>query len=88
MRRALPWLLVLAGAVLILAGAFIALSSLSSLYQGAIDDPMHQSETAEQDTSRTMLRGAGVGAPGAVLMLTGKIMLARRKRAERARKPR
>ncbi len=85
MSRSLPWILMLVGGLVILAGAFIALSSLSSLYQGAVDDPMHQSETAEQDTSRTMLRGAGVGAPGAVLMLAGKVMLARRARAQRSR---
>ncbi len=85
--RSLPWLLMIVGAMVILAGAFVALSSLSSLYQGAIDDPMSQPETAEQDASRMMLRGAAIGAPGALLMLTGKVMLARRNRAERRANP-
>lgn len=87
MKKALPWLLIILGGLLALTGIGLALMQLSSLYDSVLDKPLDLPDGFEKHSADQMLRYAIIAAPGAVMVLIGKIMLKRRraKRDARAR---
>lgn len=75
MRTILGVILSLIGAGFILYGLGNALMELSSLYQGALNDPMNQAEGAEKAISNNMIRHLTTGAIGAPFLIVGSVLL-------------
>jgi hypothetical protein len=78
-RRSLPWILIVIGGLVALGGIGMALLELSRLYNGVLDKPLDQPEGFEKRSSDQMLRYAIMAAPGALMVLIGKMLLKRRK---------
>ena len=75
MRLFLGLILLLVGAAFIIAGIVHGLVPLIHLYRGALDDPLGQSATIEQDTSHAMIRGIIIGAIGILPFLIGSVLV-------------
>ncbi len=85
MKKTVGMVLIVVGAAVMIAGIYVALSAFSGLYTGNLTDPLNQPENAEENVKSDMFRGAMIGAAGAPLFITGRIMLrsARRRAARR-----
>jgi hypothetical protein len=75
MRAALGIILVLAGGGLLVYALLAGLHELRGLYEGAANDALGMSPTAEKDASRAMISAAIVGVCGMPLLLAGSVML-------------
>jgi hypothetical protein len=74
-RMVIGLILMLVGGAVILYGIAAALSQLFGLYQGAVDNAMGMSATAEQEASKGMMRAVIVGACGVPVFLVGSMLL-------------
>jgi hypothetical protein len=84
-KKALPFVLILAGAGVMVFGGYRALSALAGLYEANLSDPLNQPEGSEQAVSRKMLHGVMIGGAGAPFFLAGYVMW--KTAAARARRP-
>ena len=66
---------VLAGLGVMGYGAYVALSALGGLYQGALQDAMNQPEGTEKATSDAMIRGVLIALPGVVVFVVGSVLM-------------
>ena len=80
MRKLLGVALILAGIAAVGLGLYLALGSFAAMYQGNLSDPLHQPEGVEKDTAGRMLQGVYVGAPGAIALIIGKVLLLKPRR--------
>lgn len=90
MVRASSILLLLIGIAAVCVGIYGALSTLASLYEGAMDAPLDQPDGAEEAVARNMMTFVIIGAGGLVPLLMGtlfwkrdRIRTRRRARQER-----
>jgi hypothetical protein len=75
MRAVIGVILVLVGGGLLVYALLAGLHELRGLYEGAANDALGMSPTAEKDASRAMIRAAVVGACGVPLLLAGSVTL-------------
>ena len=89
MRLFIGLLLLLIGAAFLIAGIVMGLEPLISLYRGALNNPLGQPGSVEQDTSHAMFHGLAIGAVGILPFLIGsalvKVSLFQKLRKKRAR---
>ena len=84
MKKLLGIVLMVAGAAVMLGGAYVSLSAFSAMYQSNLADPLNQPEGAEKKTSENMLRGVYIGAPGIPVFIVGRVVLGSARRRARA----
>jgi hypothetical protein len=87
MKRAIGWILLLAGIGVVCVGVYLALSPVIATYQSAMDDPLKDSPIAQQEgapggdqqegkaLAKKMLTGVAVGALGLPLTVAGTVLL-------------
>lgn len=75
MKVALGAVLAIAGLGVMGYGAYVALSALGGLYQGALQDAMNQPEGTEKATSDAMIRGVLIALPGVVVFVVGSVLM-------------
>jgi hypothetical protein len=85
MRLLLASLLLLLGMVVMLYGIGNALLELTSLYQGALTDPLKETPGGEKALSERMIRFLVIGLAGLPFSIIGTFMLRSRRRRRRLR---
>jgi hypothetical protein len=65
----------LAGAAVVIVGIGMAVHELIGLYQGAINDPMHEPQGGEKAVSARMIHGVLIGAAGVPFLIIGSVLL-------------
>jgi hypothetical protein len=82
-KKTIGVVLMLVGGLAIVGGILVALQAFASMYSSALADPLSAPERSEAQVSQSMLRGVYIGAPGAVVFVIGRILLASARRRAR-----
>ena len=75
MRAAIGLILSLIGGGVVVFGIVVAVRAFGGLYEGATTNAMGMSATAEEDTSKAMIRAVIIGACGVPLLIAGTVLL-------------